>query len=43
MELVKLADAIHDHDQRKGVTLDGEMVTVRGDGWREADGGDSGW
>lgn len=35
VELVKLPDAIHDHDQRKGVTMDGGMVNVRGEGWRE--------
>ena len=35
LELVKLPDAVHDHDQRKGVTMDGGMVNIRGEGWRE--------
>jgi hypothetical protein len=35
LELVKLPDAVHDHHQRKGVTLDGGMVNVRQQGWRE--------
>ena len=35
IELVKLPDAIHDHDQRKGVTMDGGMVNIRQQGWRE--------
>lgn len=35
MELVKLPDAIHDHDPRQGVTMDGGMVNVRGEGWRD--------
>jgi hypothetical protein len=34
-ELVKLPDAVEDHDQRKGVTMDGGMVNIRGEGWRE--------
>lgn len=35
LELVKLPDAIHDHDQRKGVTMDGGMINIRQEGWRE--------
>jgi hypothetical protein len=35
VELVKLPDALHDHDQRKGVTMDGGMVNIRKVGWRE--------
>ena len=35
LELVKLPDAIYDHDQRKGVTMDGGMVNIRQEGWRE--------
>lgn len=34
-ERVVLPDARHDHDQRKAVSLDGGMVNIRGDGWRE--------
>lgn len=35
VERVVLPDGRHDHDQRKGVSLDGGMMTIRGDGWRE--------
>jgi hypothetical protein len=35
LELVKLPDARQDHDQRKGVTMDGGMVNLRHEGWRE--------
>lgn len=35
LELVKLPAAIHDHDQCKGVTMDGGMVNLRHEGWRE--------
>jgi hypothetical protein len=35
LEVVKLPDAIHDHAQRKGVTMDGGMVNIRHEGWRE--------
>lgn len=35
IELVKLPEARYDHDQRKGVTMDGGMVNIRGEGWRE--------
>jgi hypothetical protein len=35
VERVVLPDALHDHDQRKAVSLDGGMVNIRGEGWRE--------
>jgi hypothetical protein len=35
VERVVLPDARHDHDQRKAVSLDGGMVNIRGEGWRE--------
>lgn len=35
VERIQLADAKHDHDQRKGVSMDGGMVNIRGEGWRE--------
>lgn len=35
LELVQLPDANQDHEQRKGVTMDGGMVNLRGEGWRE--------
>jgi hypothetical protein len=35
VERVQLPDAKHDHDQRKGVSMDGGMVNIRGEGWRE--------
>lgn len=35
VERVVLPDALHDHDQRKGVSLDGGMVNIRKQGWRE--------
>jgi hypothetical protein len=35
VERVVLPDARHDHDQRKGMSLDGGMVNIRGEGWRE--------
>ena len=35
VERIQLPDAKHDHDQRKGVSLDGGMVNIRGEGWRE--------
>lgn len=35
VERVKLPDAVHDHDQRKGVTMDGGRVNIRNEGWRE--------
>lgn len=35
VERVALPDALHDHDQRKVVSMDGGMVNIRGEGWRE--------
>jgi hypothetical protein len=35
VERIQLPDAKHDHDQRKGVSMDGGMVNIRGEGWRE--------
>jgi hypothetical protein len=35
VERIQLPDARHDHDQRKGVSMDGDMVNIRGEGWRE--------
>lgn len=35
VERIQLPDERHDHDQRKGVSMDGGMVNIRGDGWRE--------
>jgi hypothetical protein len=35
VERVVLPDARDDHDQRKAVSLDGGMVNIRGEGWRE--------
>lgn len=35
VERVQLPDARHDHDQRKGVSMDGGMVNIRDEGWRE--------
>jgi hypothetical protein len=35
VERVVLPDRRYDHDQRKGVSLDGGMVNIRGEGWRE--------
>lgn len=35
VERVVLPDARHDHDQRKAISLDGGMVNIRGEGWRE--------
>ncbi len=35
LERVKLPAAGCDHDQRKGVSLDGGMVNIRGEGWKE--------
>ena len=35
VERVVLPDARHDHDQRKGVSMDGGMVNIRGESWRE--------
>jgi hypothetical protein len=35
VERIQLPDARHDHDQRKAVSMDGGMVNIRGEGWRE--------
>jgi hypothetical protein len=35
VERIQLPDARHDHEQRKGVSMDGGMVNIRGEGWRE--------
>lgn len=35
VERVVLPDARHDHDQRKVISMDGGMVNIRGEGWRE--------
>jgi hypothetical protein len=35
VERVVLPDARHDHDQRKGLSMDGGLVNMRGEGWRE--------
>lgn len=35
VERVVLPEVHYDHDQRKGVSLDGGMVNIRGEGWRE--------
>lgn len=35
VERIQLPDAKHDHDQRKGLSMDGGMVNIRGEGWRE--------
>jgi hypothetical protein len=35
IERIQLPDSKHDHDQRKGVSMDGGMVNIRGEGWRE--------
>jgi hypothetical protein len=35
VERIVLPAARHDHDQRKGLSLDGGMVNIRGEGWRE--------
>lgn len=35
VERVVLPDVQYDHDQRKGVSMDGGMVNIREEGWRE--------
>lgn len=35
VERIQLPDAKHDHHPRKGVSMDGGMVNIRGEGWRE--------
>lgn len=34
-ERVHVGDAAHDHRQRKGISMDGGMVNIRGEGWKE--------
>ena len=35
VERIQLPDAHHDHTQRKALSMDGGMVNIRGEGWRE--------
>jgi hypothetical protein len=35
VERVVLPDACHDHSRRKGINLDGGMVNIRDEGWKE--------
>ena len=35
VERIQLPDAKHDHDHRKGLSMDGGMVNIRDEGWRE--------
>ena len=35
VERIQLPAARHDHDQRKAMSMDGGMVNIRGEGWRE--------
>jgi hypothetical protein len=35
VERIQFPDARHDHDQRKAVSMDGGMVNIRHQGWRE--------
>lgn len=35
VERIQLPDAKHDHDQCKGISMDGGMVNIRGEGFRE--------
>lgn len=35
VERIVLPDAREDHEQKKGLAMDGGMVNVRGEGWRE--------
>jgi hypothetical protein len=35
VERIQFSPARHDHDQRKAVSMDGGMVNIRGEGWRE--------
>jgi len=35
LERVVLPAAFHDHSQRKALSMDGGMVNIRGEGWRE--------
>lgn len=35
VERIQFPDERHDHNQRKGVSIDGGMVNIRNEGWRE--------
>lgn len=35
VERIQLPDAKHDHEQGKAISMDGGMVHIRGEGWRE--------
>lgn len=35
VERIVFPDVIHDHNERKAVSIDGGMVNIRGQGWRE--------
>ena len=35
VELIQFPDSRYDHDQQKAVSMDGGMVNIRGEGWRE--------
>ena len=35
VERIQLPDAKHDHEQRQGLSIDGGMVNIRQQGWRE--------
>lgn len=35
VERIQFADARHDHRQKKGMSMDGGMVNIRQEGWRE--------
>lgn len=35
VERIQFPDEKHDHDQRKGMSIDGGMVNIRDEGWRE--------
>ncbi len=35
VERIQLPDVKHDHEQRKGLSIDGGMVNIRQQGWRE--------
>lgn len=35
VERIVLPDASHDHDDRKAIAIDGGLVNIRGEGWRE--------
>jgi hypothetical protein len=35
VERIQFPDVRYDHDQRKAVSMDGGMVNIRGEGWRE--------